>query len=360
MTTTTPTPEALRHRDAARSWARCGEWGFTVASSAVNVTVVAAAGGSLLRILLAGLAPIVLAAMAHLLTKVLQSELVVSGVHWGVAMAVAGAVALIGAGAFTLSFDMLRRAAEPDHGELAWIFPATLDLAIVVCAGVLAVIAWADEQDQRTTAVQPVHESEQPTVHHAPDTAMHQGAPVPEHPAEELVDDVEQSAHQPDQTPPEPPVRVGAPAVTSGDEAVQPLEQTMHQEPDTQLVQPVERPRLVAVHRADAPGSVRRSKPAAPVQQRTTDAPEQSSDDAPQVQPVHTAQAEAVVQAGGIELPVERVAEVFARKDAGQSQNVIANAKVANKRTIAKLLAAREATAEPTDVDDPDRASVMA
>ncbi len=152
MTATTPTPEALRHRAAARSWARSGEWGFTIASSAVNVTVVAAAGGSVLRILLAGLAPIVLAAMAHLLTKVLQSELVVSGVHWGVALVVAGAVTLIGAGAFILSFDMLRRAAEPDHGQLAWVFPVTLDLAIVVCAGVLAVIAWADEQDQRNSA----------------------------------------------------------------------------------------------------------------------------------------------------------------------------------------------------------------
>lgn len=148
----TPTPEALRHRAAARRWARSGEWGFTAASSAVNVTVVAAAGGSLLRILLAGLAPIVLAAMSHLLTKVLQSELIVSGVHGVVNMAVAGAVTLIGGGAFALSFDMLRRAAEPDHGELAWIFPVTLDLAIVVSAGVLAVIAWADEQDQRTSA----------------------------------------------------------------------------------------------------------------------------------------------------------------------------------------------------------------
>ncbi|BDD80705.1 hypothetical protein TPB0596_04680 [Tsukamurella pulmonis] len=149
MTTTTPTPEALRHRAAARRWARSGEWGFTIASSAVNVTVVAAAGGSLLRILLAGLAPIVLAKMAHLLAKVLQSGIMVSGVHWGVNLIVAGAVTLIGAGAFTLSFDSLRRAAEPDHGQLAWVFPATLDLAIVVCAAVLAVIAWADEQDQR-------------------------------------------------------------------------------------------------------------------------------------------------------------------------------------------------------------------
>jgi len=147
--TATPTPEALRHRASARRWALAGEWGFTAASSAVNVTVIAAAGGSLLRILLGGLAPVVLAAMSRLLAKVLQSELVVSGVHWAVALAVAVAVTLIGGGAFALSFETLRRAAEPDHGGLAWIFPATLDLAIVVCAGVLAVIARADEQDQR-------------------------------------------------------------------------------------------------------------------------------------------------------------------------------------------------------------------
>ncbi|MCP2622042.1 DUF2637 domain-containing protein [Mycolicibacterium smegmatis] len=147
--TTTPTPEALRHRAAARRWALAGEWGFTAASSAVNVTVITAAGGTLLRILLAGLAPVVLAAMSRLITKVLQAELVVSGTADRVNWAVAGAVGVIGAGAFYLSFETLRRAAEPDHGGMAWVFPATLDLAIVVCAVVLAVIARADETDQR-------------------------------------------------------------------------------------------------------------------------------------------------------------------------------------------------------------------
>lgn len=149
MNSITPTPEALRHRAAARRTALAGEWGFTAASSAVNVTVIAAAGGDLLRILLAGLAPVVLAAMSRLITKVLQAELVVSGTPDKVNWAVAGAVGLIGAGAFYLSFETLRQAAEPDHGGMAWVFPATLDLAIVVCAVVLAVIARADETDQR-------------------------------------------------------------------------------------------------------------------------------------------------------------------------------------------------------------------
>ncbi|MCY1312641.1 hypothetical protein D9M70_630790 [compost metagenome] len=87
-------------------------------------------------------------------------------------------------------------------------------------------------------------------------------------------------------------------------------------------MQTSERPRRAAV-RPDAPSSTE---------------PEQ----APEVQPVHLAQAEAVVQSGGIELPIEKVAEIFARKDSGQSQNEIAGAKVANKRTVSKVLTRRE------------------
>lgn len=147
--TTTPTPEALRHRAAAHRWALAGEWAFTAASSAVNVTVIHSMGGSLLRILIGALAPVLLAQMSRLLAKLLQGGLTDSGVHGGVALATAAAVTAIGGGAFYMSFETLRRAAEPDHGGSAWVFPATLDAAIVVCAAVLAVIAWADEQDQR-------------------------------------------------------------------------------------------------------------------------------------------------------------------------------------------------------------------
>lgn len=146
---TTPTPEALRHRAAARRWARFGLIEFTAASVVVNVAVITAAGGDLLRLLIGALAPIVLGQMTHQLTKQLQAELTVSGIAAVVHWALASATGAIGAGAFYLSFETLRRAAEPDHGQSAWVFPATLDLAIVVCSVGLAVIARADEADQR-------------------------------------------------------------------------------------------------------------------------------------------------------------------------------------------------------------------
>ena len=378
--TTTPTPEALRHRASARRWALAGEGAFTVASAAVNVTVVAAAGGSLLRILLAGLAPVVLAAMSRLLAKLLQAELTVSGIPAKVHRAVAFAVAVIAAGAFYLSFETLRRAAEPDHGDMAWVFPATLDLAIVVCAAVLAVIARADEADQRAAATQPLDDVvERAKVKHqpsapAPELATKAVQPVYPAGAARLTKPVhtEPSAsveperttpaepvHQPDGTAPEAVRQPSAPAVTSGDDPVQTAEQAVHQDAETEpvhLVQTPERPRLVSVHRDGAPGSLHRSKPTAKVQPRTTSAPEQSADDAPPVQPVHVEQAEAVGQGGGIDLSVETIAAVFARKDAGQSQNEIANAKVANKRTVSKLLARREELSA-AEAEDPDRAT---
>lgn len=150
--TTTPTPEALRHRAAARHWALGGLVAFTAASVVVNVVVIAGSGGDVLRLLIGALAPIVLGQMTHQLTKLMQAELTVSGIPTWVNRGVAAATAAIGAGAFWLSFETLRRAAEPDHGGSAWVFPATLDLAIVVCSVSLAVIARADEADQRAGA----------------------------------------------------------------------------------------------------------------------------------------------------------------------------------------------------------------
>ncbi|ORA27368.1 DUF2637 domain-containing protein [Mycobacterium aquaticum] len=270
---------------------------------------------------------------------------------------VAGAVA-IAAMAFVASFVTLRDlAVQLLHCPplIAALLPLVID-AVIAVASALAVATHRAEAAVYDAALQlhhkPVHRPEQATVHREPDTAVHS--------TEEPAGDVEQPVHQRDQSAPEPPVHWAAPAVTSDDEPVQTAEQAVHPEPETDPVQSPERPRLVAVHRTDAPVSVRRRKPTTPVQPVHTPQAEvavQSNDGAPPVQPVHTAQAEAVVQAGGVELPVERVAEVFARRDAGQSQNVIANAKVANKRTVAKLLAAREAVA---DADDPDRASVTA
>lgn len=139
--------------------------------------------------------------------------------------------------------------------------------------------------------------------------------------------------HQTAVAAPEPLEQAGAPAVTSDDETVHHTGALVHQEAETAVVHTAERPRLAAVHRADAPVQ---SEAVQPVRQRTE--PVQS----PVVQPVHLEQAAAVVQSGGIELAVERVAEIFARKDSGQSQNEIANSKVAAKRTISKVLARRE------------------
>jgi hypothetical protein len=157
----TPTPEALRHRASARRWGRTGLIGFTAASSSTNVNVIMAMPGATpMRIAIGALAPVVLAMISHLLTKLLQGELMVSGVAAAWYWSTAAAVGAIGAGAFWLSFDTLRRAAEPDHGGSAWVFPATLDLAIVVCTVALVVVARADEFDQRTAAVraaEPVH-----------------------------------------------------------------------------------------------------------------------------------------------------------------------------------------------------------
>lgn len=171
---TAPTPEALRHRRSARHWARSGLVGFTAASSAANVTVIMAVPGATpMRVAIAALAPVVLAVMSHLLTKLMQGELTVSGIPSGWYWSTAVAVAAIGAGAFWLSFDTLRRAAEPDHGGSAWVFPATLDLAIVVCTVALVVIARADEYDQR--AVNATEEASTTTT--ATAAAVHHRAP---------------------------------------------------------------------------------------------------------------------------------------------------------------------------------------
>lgn len=60
-----------------------------------------------------------------------------------------------------------------------------------------------------------------------------------------------------------------------------------------------------------------------------------------------------VVQAGASELPIETVAQVYACLDAAWSQNQIAAAKVAAKRTIAKLVAAREELCTTAEEPEP-------
>lgn len=215
----TPTREALRHRRSARHWARSGLVGFTAASSAANVTVIMAVPGATpMRVAIAALAPVVLAVMSHLLTKLMQGELTVSGIPSGWYWSTAVAVAAIGAGAFWLSFDTLRRAAEPDHGGSAWVFPATLDLAIVVCTVALVVIARADEHDQRTVtataqtpALREVPVTEAPTDHPVEAVALRDADPLPTGVHESVLRDAPPEVEQVEV----PPLRDADPAPTA-------------------------------------------------------------------------------------------------------------------------------------------------
>ncbi|WP_078315372.1 hypothetical protein [Mycobacterium sp. D16Q16] len=154
-TTTTPTPEALRHRAAARRWALALMVLFTVASMAFNVVIAARRGGALEDLVLAGLAPAVLASMGHLLAKFVQAAIEASGVTRHVYWAGVGGVSTIGLGAFILSFENLQILAARQHNWfVSGVFPVTLDLAILVSTGIHVVIGIANEHDQ-AAGVQP-------------------------------------------------------------------------------------------------------------------------------------------------------------------------------------------------------------
>lgn len=147
--TTTPTPEALRHRAAARRGALTLMILFTVASMAGNVVVVIRRSGAVEDMVLAGLAPAVLASMGHLLAQFVQAAMAASGVTSRVYWASVGAVSVIGLGAFILSFENLQTLAARQHNWfVAGVFPITLDLAILVSTGIHVVIGIANENDQ--------------------------------------------------------------------------------------------------------------------------------------------------------------------------------------------------------------------
>ncbi|MFT9663707.1 DUF2637 domain-containing protein [Mycobacteroides abscessus subsp. abscessus] len=151
MTPLTPTPEALRHRASARRWALTLLVAFTAGSVAGNVVVVLRRGLAPEDVVLAASAPVVLAGIAHLLAKFVQSGLPASGIGRGFYGAGIGAVSLIGAGAFILSFENLAALAARQHNWLvSGVFPLTLDLAIVVCTGIHVVIGRANENDQNS------------------------------------------------------------------------------------------------------------------------------------------------------------------------------------------------------------------
>ncbi|WP_301121625.1 DUF2637 domain-containing protein [Mycolicibacterium fortuitum] len=256
------------------------------------------------------------------------------------------AAAVVALGAFAISYvtqrDLVLRLGMEEF--VANILPLIVDLTIAVASYKLVheaeQLAAAAEQAPEQTVHQPV---QTPNAEHA-DALTYPGGLTPVHqPVRPAVD---QPVHQPAETAPAPMEQAGAPTVTSDNEAVRHPGALVHQEPATELVQAMERPRLAAVH-ADAPA---KTAVVQPVRQRTT----QEAEQAPVVQAVHRAQAAAVVQAGASELPVSRIAEVYARLDAGWSQNEIASAKVAAKRTIAKLVAAREAL--DTTAEEPEPA----
>ncbi|NOP95122.1 DUF2637 domain-containing protein [Mycolicibacterium fortuitum] len=246
------------------------------------------------------------------------------------------AAAVVALGAFAISYvtqrDLVLLLGMEEF--VANILPLIVDLTIAVASYKLvheAELATAAEQAPEQSVHQPV----QTPVHRVEDV------PAPEYPstltwlAPVHQPAVEQPVHQPAETAPEPTTQAGAPAVTSDDEMVHHPGAPVHQETETAVVHAVERLRPAPVHR-----------PGAPVQSEAVQAPErvvhQRTEAAPVVQPVHREQAAAVVQSGGIELPIEKIAEIFARKDSGESQNEIAAAKVAAKRTVSKVLARRE------------------
>jgi len=147
--TATPTPEALRHRAAARRWALSLMVLFTAASMAFNVVIAARHGGAIEDLVLAGLAPAVLASMGHLLAKFVQAAIEASGVTSHVYWAGVAGVSIIGFGAFVLSFENLQTLAARQHNTfVAGVFPVTLDLAILVSTGIHVVIGIANENDQ--------------------------------------------------------------------------------------------------------------------------------------------------------------------------------------------------------------------
>ncbi|KXO98950.1 DUF2637 domain-containing protein [Tsukamurella pseudospumae] len=315
----------------------------TLASVAANIAHALVTHGLTLAavgpVLFAMLAPVALLGLFHLMAAWTRAAADRSAVFWFFL----GAIVLLAGAAFRLSFAAIRDLAIGyGYGWAdAALFPLILDGLIAVCTvGLVAatrprrkakavrptlpqrVRAWwrsaPADAEQPVQAVQtPVHHVEDADALTYPDTLTWL-APVhqPVQPA------VEQAVHQSTETAPEPVEQAGAPTVTSDNEVVHRPGALVHQEVETEAVHTEER-HLVAVQ-------------SQPVRQRTTE-----SEQVPVVQPVHREQAEVVVQAGASELPVETIAAVYARLDAGHSQTAIDRAKVANKRTVAKLIAAR-------------------
>lgn len=275
----------------------------------------------------ASVAPLLLPAAVHLVPRA-------AGLPKGARGVVVFAVIVASIAAFAMSFASLMAVAQASGhpGLLGALLPLAVDVLAGAAAYALVVMPAA------ATAAERAPEQLAAAAEQAPEQTVHQPVQTPVH--QPVQPTVEQPVHQHAVTAPEPVVQAGAPVVTRDDEVVHRPGASVHQEVETEAVHAIERPRLVPVHRADAPAQTGpEQSPERVVHQHTEPAPVQSP---VVVQALHRTQAAVVVQAGGIELAVEKVAEIYARKDAGQSQNEIANAKVAAKRTVAKVLARRD------------------
>lgn len=278
----------------------------------------------------ASVAPLLLPAAVHLVPRAV-------GLPKGARGVVVFAVIVASFAAFALSFASLMAVAQASGhpGRLGALLPLAVDVLAGAAAYALVVMpAGASIAEPPEQLVHhSVHQADQSTAPAAP-TPVHQpAAPAPEQPVHQVSVTAPKAAQQP-----------GAPTVTSDDQVVHQPAALVHQVTETQPVHAAERPRLAAVH-GDAPAQ---SEAVQLVHQRTTEA-----EQTPEVLPVHRVQAAAVVQAGASELPASRIAEVYARLDAGESMTFIAKAGIANKRTIAKLRTAREELTEPAEEPEP-------
>lgn len=335
--------------------------GGTLASLAGNVThaVMHAPAGTfpLGPVIAAVLAPAALLGLVHLMGVWARDSRGGGAMQGFLLTAVAG----IGAVAFRLSFSAVRDLAKSyGYGTAdAALFPVMLDGVIVICT--VSLVAASRLTDRaRDAHDEAVHTANpEPVVHDEPAQPVYAPEPVHQVAQPSVV-------HQP-AIAPETVVQADAPAVTSDDVVVHQDTPTVHLPAETEAVQATEHPDPTAVqddpepvhtHQDIEADVVQESVDTAPV--RVHQAPDEevvhqpaeaapvrvaqavdSAVQAPEVLPVHVAQAEAVVQRGGTELEVERIAEVYARKDAGESQNSISKTVPVNKRTVSKVLSAR-------------------
>lgn len=395
---TTPTREALRHRASARRWALALMVLFTAASMAFNVVIAARHGGAIEDLVLAGLAPAVLASMGHLLAKFVQAAIEASGVTSHVYWAGVAGVSVIGLGAFILSFENLQTLAARQHnGFVSAVFPVTLDLAILVSTGIHVVIGIANENDQNrgvepyrgwlarrlgwwsTTALSQMPQPEdvvQPALLPHPaemvpnsDTAeaVHRSGPVhttlaapveqavrgPMHREEqsdaELPVTWENSVPHPDPAPAAAePMQIEAPVQSVDAEAItEPMQLTAEADALPHHAE-VEQTADASVQSETEEGGLPQPEQSSPDRSRLAAVHRvvEHADGRTAVTAMHTAEAERLRERGATSKAAPDVAAMLALADDGVSRNRIAKAIPASTHTVGKVLAARAELAE--------------